>query len=113
MKEVVLLMKEINQFLYDFWCIQCMCDIMIKVNEKEFYVYKLVLVVYSEKFINWYCEEVFFIVIEVILFDVMLEVIEVFINYIYMNEFMFIVENIEFIIVCVRQLGIKSVLNFC
>lgn len=113
MKEAVSSTKEINQFLYDLWRTQRMCDITIKVNEKEFHAHKLALAAHSEKFTNRYCEEAPSTVTEVILPDATPEATEALINYIYTNELTLTAENIESIIVCARQLGIKSALNFC
>lgn len=113
MKEAVSSTKEINQFLYDLWRSQRMCDITIKVNEKEFHAHKLALAAHSEKFTNRYCEEAPSTITEVILPDATPEATEALINYIYTNELTLTAENIESIIVCARQLGIKSALNFC
>jgi hypothetical protein len=104
--------KELNQFLYDLWQSQQMCDIIIKVNGKEFNVHKLALAAHSEKFTSRYCEEAPTTISEVILPNGNSEAAEILINYIYTNELTLTAENIESVIICARQLGIKSVLSF-
>ncbi|XP_061187506.1 ring canal kelch homolog [Saccostrea echinata] len=113
MNEAVSSTKEMNQFLYDLWRSQRMCDIIIKVNDKEFHAHKLALAAHSEKFTSRYCEEAPLTISEVILPHASAEAAETLINYIYTNELVLTAENIESIIICARQLGIKSALNFC
>lgn len=114
MTEAVSSTKEINQFLYELWRTQRMCDIIIKVGEKEFHAHKLALAVHSEKFTNRYCEEApTTTTTEVVLPDANAEATENLINYIYTNELTLKADNIESVIISARQLGIKSALNFC
>lgn len=105
--------KEINQFLYDLWRSQQMCDIIIKVNGKEFHAHKLALAAHSEKFTSRYCEEAPLTISEVIVPNASPDAVEILINYIYTNELTLTAENIESVIICARQLGIKRVLEFC
>lgn len=107
--------KELNTFLYNLWSNQQLCDIVIKVNGKEYLAHKLALAAYSEKFTSRYCERQRLpaSLSEINLLNSTAEAVEELLNYIYTNQLRITDLNVEALIICAKQLGVTSALNLC
>ena len=100
-------------FLLGLWRNQMMCDITIKVAGKEYLAHKLALAAHSDKFTSQYCERLPTSMSEVSISSSSDEAIQEVLKFIYTSELNLNADNVEGILVCAKQLGIKSAINKC
>lgn len=107
--------RELNTFLFNLWSNQQLCDIVIRVNGKEYLAHKLALAAYSEKFTSRYCERQRLpaSLSEINLLNSTAEAVEEVLNYIYTNQLRITDLNVDALIVCAKQLGVSAALSMC
>ncbi|VDI27305.1 Hypothetical predicted protein [Mytilus galloprovincialis] len=107
--------KELSEFLYDLWTQQQLCDIVIRVNGKEFLAHKLALAAHSEKFTSRYCERQRLpsTLSEVNLLNASIEATEDILNYIYTNQLKITDANVDTLLSCAKQLGVSAAIFLC
>ncbi|CAC5393671.1 KLHL9_13 [Mytilus coruscus] len=107
--------KELSEFLYNLWTQQQLCDIVIRVNGKEFLAHKLALAAHSEKFTSRYCERQRLpsTLSEVNLLNASIEATEEILNFIYTNHLNITDANVDTLIGCAKQLGVSAAIFLC
>ncbi|XP_050413538.1 kelch-like protein 20, partial [Patella vulgata] len=105
--------RDINQFLVDLWRNQQMCDLVLKVGRYELLAHKLALAAHSPQFAQQCIVEAPTGPCEICLSDTTVEATQEVLKYIYTKSITITDVNVDPVLSCVRQIGVKGALDKC